>query len=175
MGLLLSHLRRALRFRLHAHRLCLRKRRNQQTPIEKIQSEKISEKAKVVNLYRSIIIYVQQAAKQEPYLYSLGDRAEDIIKRFQEKQTRSAETLNNLLKIIKEITQSDVERNKLELSKDEFTLYWTLKESKLSNNIVELSKNLLSLLNVGLFSCNISLDNFRLIPKNLLCPGFIPT
>ena len=115
--------------------------------IEKIQSEKLPEKAKVVNLYRSIIVYVHKSAKQEPYLYSLGDRAEDTIKRFQEGQARSIDTLNGLLEILEAITQSDAERNKLKLDKDEFTIYWTLKENKFSNDIVDLSKKLLNLLN----------------------------
>jgi type I restriction enzyme R subunit len=115
--------------------------------IEKIQSEKLPEKAKVVNLYRSIIVYVHKSAKHEPYLYSLGNRAEDIIKKFQEGQARSIDTLNELLKIVKAITQSDEERNKLKLDKDEFTIYWTLKENKFSNDIVDLSKKLLNLLN----------------------------
>jgi type I restriction enzyme R subunit len=115
--------------------------------LERIEKEKAPEKTKIVNLYRSIIIHVQKAAKHEPYLYRLGDRAEEIIRRFQEKQTKSVETLNELIKIIKEITQSEVERNQYKLSKDEFTIYWTLKESKVSNDIVTLSKNMLNLLN----------------------------
>ncbi len=115
--------------------------------IEKIQQDKIPEKAKIVNLYRSIIIHVQESAKREPYLYSLGDRAEEIIKRFQEKQARSIETLNSLLKIVEAITSSDAERKALKLEKDHFTIYWTLKESKFSNDIVDLSKKLLTLLN----------------------------
>ena len=114
--------------------------------VEKIQMEKTPERTKIVNLYRSIVIHVQKAAKQEPYLYNLGERAEEIIKRFQERQTQSAETLNELVKIAKEITQSDVERNQYKLSKDEFTIYWTLKESKVSNDIISLSRNILSLL-----------------------------
>jgi predicted AlkP superfamily pyrophosphatase or phosphodiesterase len=100
-----------------------------------------------VNLYRSIVVHVQKAAKSEPYLYRLGDRAKEILKRFQEKQAKSVETLNELIRIIKEITQSEAERNQYKLTKDEFAIYWSLKESKASNDIVALSKEILKLLN----------------------------
>jgi type I restriction enzyme R subunit len=115
--------------------------------LERIEKEKVPEKTKIVNLYRSIIIHVQRTAKHEPYLYKLGDRAEEIIRRFQEKQTRSIETLNELIRIIREMTQSEAERNQYKLNKDEFTIYWTLKENKVSNDMVTLCKNMLSLLN----------------------------
>lgn len=115
--------------------------------LERIERERVPEKTKIVNLYRSIIIHVQKTARHEPYLYRLGDRAEEIIKRFQERQTKSVETLKELMKIVKEITQSEAERNQYKLSKDEFTIYWSLKESKVSNDIVVLSKNLLNVLN----------------------------
>jgi type I restriction enzyme R subunit len=100
-----------------------------------------------VNLYRSIVVHVQKAARSEPYLYRLGDRAEEILKRFQEKQAKSVETLKELIRIIKEITQSEAERNQYKLTKDEFAIYWSLKESKASNDIVALSKEILKLLN----------------------------
>lgn len=115
--------------------------------LERIEREKMPERTKIVNLYRSIIVHVQKTAKHEPYLYGLGDRAEEIIRRFQEKQTKSVETLNELIRIIKEITQSEAERNQYKLSKDEFTIYWAMKESKVSNDIIALSKNMLNLLN----------------------------
>jgi type I restriction enzyme R subunit len=115
--------------------------------LERIEKEKVPEKVKIVNLYRSIVVHVQKAAKSEPYLYRLGDRAEEILKRFQEKQAKSVETLNELIRIVKEITQSEAERNQYKLTKDEFAIYWSLEESKASNDIVDLSKEILKLLN----------------------------
>lgn len=115
--------------------------------LEKIQKDKTPEKAKVVNLYRSIVIHVQKSSRQEPYLYGLGERAEDIIRKFQEKQTKSVETLNDLTKIIEEIAKSDAEREKLKLNKEEYTIFWVLKENKVANETVELSKQILDLLN----------------------------
>ncbi|MEM2373444.1 MAG: DUF3387 domain-containing protein [Thermoproteota archaeon] len=115
--------------------------------LERIEREKVPEKVKIVNLYRSIVIHVQRAARSEPYLYRLGDMAEEILRRFQEKQAKSVETLNELIRIVKEITRSEAERNKYKLTKDEFSIYWSLKESNVSNDIVALSREILSLLN----------------------------
>jgi len=115
--------------------------------LEKIQKDRTPEKAKIVNLFRSIVIHIQKSAKQEPYLYGLGERAEDIIRRFQERQLKSIDTLNDLTKIIEEIARSDAEREKLKLTKDEYTIFWVLKENKVCNDTIELSKKILSLLN----------------------------
>lgn len=54
-----------------------------------------------------------------------------------------------MLEIVEAITSSDAERRELKLDKDQFTIYWTLKENKFSNDIVSLSKKLLDLLNAS--------------------------
>ncbi|MCJ7506886.1 hypothetical protein MUP05_10550 [Candidatus Bathyarchaeota archaeon] len=69
------------------------------------------EKARVVNLYRSIVVHVQTTAKREPYLFSIGDAAEEVIKRFQERQMETKEALKKLMDLAKKIASSEAERN----------------------------------------------------------------
>jgi len=114
--------------------------------IEAVERDRLPEKAKVVNLYRSIILHVRANVRQEPYLHSLGERAEEIIKRLEEKQVQSKEALKRLMEVAQGIARSDAERNQLKLGKDEFNIYWALKENKVSNDIVNLAKDVLHLL-----------------------------
>lgn len=114
--------------------------------IEKVERERVPEKAKVVNLYRSIVLHVQVNVKQEPYLHSLGERADNIIKRFEERQTQSKEALKALIQIAEEIAKSHTERTQLGLTRDEFNIYWSLKESEVSNDLIDLARKVLRLL-----------------------------
>lgn len=116
---------------------------------ERVESQRLPEKAKVVILCRSIILHVRANVHREPYLYSLGERADEVIKRFEEKQTQSKEALDELTDIAQEIAKSDAERNQLKLSNKEFSVYWALKEYGISNDIVGLARNVLQLLELN--------------------------
>lgn len=115
--------------------------------VQKLEEEKVPEKAKVVNLYRSIMLHVQTAGIKEPYLYSLGDRAEEIIGRFQHRQIQSKEALDQLVDIVQKIANSETQRNQHKLSKEEFSIFWSLKENTVSNDVAGLSKEIVKLLN----------------------------
>jgi type I restriction enzyme R subunit len=114
--------------------------------IDRLEKERIPEKAKVVNLYRSIVVHVQTTAKREPYLFSIGDAAEEVIRRFEERQIESKEALNKLMDIAKKIASADAERNQYKLTKDEYSIFWSLRENKVSNDIPGLSRGVLKLL-----------------------------
>lgn len=114
--------------------------------VDRLQRSKVPRKAKVVNLYRSIIFHVQRVRRDEPHLYSLGERAEAIIQRLQKRQLDSRRALEDLGDIVKNIAQSEAERTKLGLTKHEFSIFWSLQENQVSNDAVKLSKDLQKLL-----------------------------
>lgn len=114
--------------------------------VEKLESENVPEKARVVNLYRSIIVHVQTAARREPYLLSISDAAEEVIRRFQGRQIESREALEQLAEMAKKIAASEAERNQYKLTKEEFSIFWILREKKVSNDIVGLSREMLKFL-----------------------------
>lgn len=149
--------------------------------IEKIEREKLPERAKVVNLYRSIILHIQANVRREPYLYSLGQRAEEVIKRFEEKQMESKEALKKLIDVAQEIANADAERSQRRLSKDEFNLYWALKENRVSDDIVGLARDVLRLLDSNKTwplnrkkEMEVRRDIYKLLLKKV-APGKLPT
>jgi type I restriction enzyme R subunit len=114
--------------------------------VDRLEKEKIPEKAKVVNLYRSIVVHVQASAKREPHLFSIGDAAEEVIRRFQERQMESKEALKHLMDLAKKIAISEAERTQYNLSREEFSVFWSLRENRISNDIVGLSREVIKLL-----------------------------
>jgi type I restriction enzyme R subunit len=114
--------------------------------IAKVESERAPVKRKVINLYRSIVLHVQTNVKQEPYLYSIGERAEEIIKKFQANQIESQKALDEMMKVAEEIASAEAERNQYKLSRDEFNVYFVLRANKISNDIVALTKELVQIL-----------------------------
>jgi len=114
--------------------------------IAKVESERAPVKRKAINLYRSIVLHVQTNVKQEPYLYSIGERAEEIIKKFQANQIESQKALDEMMKVAEEIASAEAERNQYKLSRDEFNVYFVLRANKISNDIVALTKELVQIL-----------------------------
>jgi type I restriction enzyme R subunit len=110
--------------------------------IETLKKDKSSDKSKVVNLHRSITIHIQNHIKQEPFLYPISERVDKIINQFEEKQIENKQALLDLTRIAKNIKQSEKEKVKLGLNKQEFGIYWTLKNNGISKDIVNLSKRI---------------------------------
>jgi type I restriction enzyme R subunit len=71
---------------------------------------------------------VQAAAKREPHLFLIGDAAEKVIRKFQERQMESREALKHLMDLAKKITISETEGTQYNLSREEFSMFWSLRE-----------------------------------------------
>jgi len=58
---------------------------------------------KVFNLLKSILDTVRERAGREPYLISIGERAELIASLYKQRQSTTQKTLENLKDIVEEI------------------------------------------------------------------------
>jgi type I restriction enzyme R subunit len=110
--------------------------------VKVLEDDKSPDKTKIANLHRSITIHIQKNIKREPFLYSLGERAEEIIKRFEEKQIKTKEALEKLSEIAKQIATSEEEKAKIGLKDEEFNIYWTLKDNNVPGDLTRLAKSL---------------------------------
>ena len=82
---------------------------------------------KVFNLLKAIDQLTGAQAAKEPYLISIGDKAEQIARAFEERQQTTQATLDELRKLIEEVRQARQERDATELSPESFAVYWLLK------------------------------------------------
>jgi len=94
--------------------------------MDRIKQSKESDTEKVFNIAKSIAKVVNEEAKKNPYLVSIGERAEKIVQAFMEKQKTAQESLKELEEKISEINKAKMEQAEKDMNPAVFTIYWTL-------------------------------------------------
>ena len=92
-----------------------------------IKADNLSERVKVMSLYRSIKTHIENKKKESPYLVSIGDKVEEIILQLRERQRSVESALKELTKTAEDIARAEEEQNKSGLSKEEFSYFWILR------------------------------------------------
>lgn len=95
-----------------------------------IKADKLSDRVKVVNLNRSLVIYIDENKETQPFLLSISERIEEIINQLKERQKSVESVLDELTKLSEEIAGSREEQMKSGLTKEEFSICWILKNYK---------------------------------------------
>ena len=94
--------------------------------LEALANREGPDTVKVFNLLKAIDHLVLESAGKEPYLISIGDRAEEIAQAFEDRQRTTQETLEELKKLIQEISEARKEREGKDLSPEAFAVWWLL-------------------------------------------------
>ncbi len=92
-----------------------------------IKADKISQRVKIANLYRSIKIHIESKRSESPYLLSIAEKVEEIITQLRERQRSVESALEELTKIAEEIARAEGEQKNSGLNKEEFSYFWILK------------------------------------------------
>lgn len=96
--------------------------------LEAIAGQEKPDTVKVFNLLKIIDNLVARSASHDPYLVSIGDRAQMIAEAFEQRQKTTQETLEELRRLMQEVSTARQERNATELSPESFAVYWLLKK-----------------------------------------------
>ncbi|WP_287930281.1 HsdR family type I site-specific deoxyribonuclease [Thermus sp.] len=91
-----------------------------------LQDEK-PETVRVFNLLKELRRLVDEEGRAAPYLLSIGERAEEIRRRFEERQVESQEALRELEELVKQLNQAHAERASSSLSPQAFAVEWWLR------------------------------------------------
>ena len=94
--------------------------------LDRIASQHDSDTVKVFNLIKVLQSIVQQQSGQSPYLISIGERAEQIAQAFEDRQLATQQTLQQLEQLVAEYRDAEKARQKTDLSKEGFAVYWLL-------------------------------------------------
>ncbi len=81
---------------------------------------------KVFNLLKAIDQLTRAQADKEPYLISIGDKAEQIARAFEERQQTTQATLEELRKLIEELRQARKKRDASNMDAEPFAVYYLL-------------------------------------------------
>ena len=98
------------------------------TMLQAIADQDQPDTVKVFNLLKAIDQLTTEEGDKEPYLISIGDKAEQIAQSFEERQQNTQVTLQELRELIDDITQARKEREATELSPEAFAVFWLLKK-----------------------------------------------
>lgn len=114
--------------------------------IRKIEESQISDIEKISNILKSIALIREQETGEKPYLISIAERAETLSLLFQQRQTDTVETLEELKKLIEEIIQAEKEQAEKGMNSDVFSVYWLMKKDEV-NNADSIANNIQNIFN----------------------------
>ncbi|TET94710.1 MAG: type I restriction endonuclease subunit R [Dehalococcoidia bacterium] len=92
-----------------------------------INADDVSERVKVTNLYRSLTLYIEQHQQEQPYLISIGEQVEEVIRRLRERQISVQAALEQMTALTGDTVAAEAEQAESDLQSGEFALYWVLK------------------------------------------------
>ncbi len=95
--------------------------------LDALAAEERPDIIKVFNLLREIQELVERQGGQQPYLLSIGERAEEIARAFRERQITTQQTLQALLEgPVREIREAEAARRQSDLDPESFAVFWLL-------------------------------------------------
>ena len=100
--------------------------------LRKIEESKASDTEKVFNLLKSILEAVRDNAAREPYLISIGERAELIAALYKERQKTTEHTLSSLKELIAEVNAARKQQAERGMSPEAFSVFWILRREGVS-------------------------------------------
>ncbi len=101
--------------------------------LDKIKSDHESDRERILSMINSIINEVKENMLKQPYLISIGERAEKIAQVYTQGQESSESTAKDLESLILEINEANKDQDSLKMSPDIFSLYWFLKSKSISD------------------------------------------
>ena len=99
---------------------------NEQT-LEALKKDPKSEKAKAVNLTRSIRVFVDDNQSRSPFLLGIGERVEAINELYDNRQIDTIEALKQLEELVRQVNLAKKEQTEKQLDTRTFSIYWVLK------------------------------------------------
>jgi len=101
--------------------------------LEAIASGDEPDTVKIFNLLKALSILVTTRGASEPYLISIGDRAEEIAKRFEERQMTTQQALNALESLISQFKDAEKAHDETGLAPEAFVIFHMLRTLEIEN------------------------------------------
>lgn len=92
-----------------------------------VEADNVTDHVKVANLYRSILVHIEQNQDRQPYLISIGERVDAIIQQLRERQISVQTALEEMTGLAEQVVAAQEEQQESELTEGEFALFWVLR------------------------------------------------
>lgn len=98
--------------------------------LKALKAKKGSENAKVINLINSLVKMADERGMNEPYLRSIGERAEKVKEDLEDRQVSTTDALTQIETLMKEKYEADKARRESGLDPATFEIFWYLQQEK---------------------------------------------
>jgi len=88
---------------------------------------------KIFNLLKALAAMVADQGKLQPFLISVGDRAEEIAQRFEERQITTQQALAALQNLVAQVKEAEKSRDETRLTPEAFAVFYNLKNRNIAN------------------------------------------
>jgi type I restriction enzyme R subunit len=110
-----------------------------------IEADDVTERVKVANLHRSLVIHIERNRAQQPYLISLSEKVEEVLLRLRDRQISVQAALEQLTGLAEQAHAAREEQEASGLPGNSFALFWVLRAQGV-NNAEALTEQIHSLL-----------------------------
>jgi len=100
--------------------------------LDAVKQSNSSDNTKVINLINSINKVVTDEGDENPYLKTIGERADHVQASFDDRQVTSQEALTKIEQMIQEIIDARKQQKETGFDINTFTIYWTLKQEEIN-------------------------------------------
>jgi type I restriction enzyme, R subunit len=94
--------------------------------LAKLKDSDTSETTKILNLRKVLVTTAQQDGMSQPFLISIGERAEKLAEAYEDRQLTTQQALLEFEKLASEANEADAERQRLGLDQNTFAIYKTV-------------------------------------------------
>lgn len=101
--------------------------------LKALKDEKGSDNGKVINLVKSVVTSAGERGAKEPYLISIGERAEDIMTALEDRQISTGEAMAKIESLMEEKIKAEKARKESGLDPDTFEVFWFLQQQEIPN------------------------------------------
>lgn len=105
-----------------------------ETFLDDLAKSKKSGNNKIINLVRVIIEESEEKGDTEPYLIPFGERARNILGRYEDGHEATDKTLDDLEELARQRIEAGKARKESGLDLNTFTIFWILKQEGLGEN-----------------------------------------
>jgi type I restriction enzyme R subunit len=94
--------------------------------LAKLKDSDTSDTTKILNLRKILVNTAKQDGLSQPFLLSIGERAEKLAEAYEDRQLTTRQALLEFEKLASEATEADAERQRLGLDENTFAIYRTV-------------------------------------------------
>ena len=98
-----------------------------ETTLNEINQSDVSDTVKVLNLRKALRQAVTDQGRSNPFLISIGERAEAVAEAYENRQSGTQDTLAEFMRLVEEVSRAAREQDQMDMDNNTYAVYTVLK------------------------------------------------